>query len=66
MKDWYNSGTLAPWCVEEQWEIGIALGGKPLARVTGRTIAPGSLKRNPLWWTQNSTMGAETFRHYQE
>jgi hypothetical protein len=48
MKDWYNSGTLAPWCVEEQWEIGIALGGKALTRVTGRTSAPASLKRNPL------------------
>jgi len=33
MKDWYSSATLAPWCVEEQWEIGIALGGEALARV---------------------------------
>ena len=46
-------GKLAPWCVEEQWEIGIAPGGKAFVRVTGRTDAPASLKRNPLWWTRD-------------
>ena len=49
-----DSGTPAPWCVQEQWEIGIALGGKAFARVTGRTNAPAALKCNPLWWTQNT------------
>jgi hypothetical protein len=32
-----ESGTLAPWCVSEKWEIGIGLDGKAFARVTGRT-----------------------------
>jgi hypothetical protein len=45
-------GTLAPWCVQEQWEVGITAGGKAFALVTGRTNAPTSLKRNPLWWKE--------------
>jgi hypothetical protein len=35
-----ESGTLAPWCVSEKWEIGIGPDGKAFARVTGRTEIP--------------------------
>lgn len=45
--------TLPPWCAAEKWEL-FERDGKVWARVTGRQLAPASLKRNPLWWFRNS------------
>jgi hypothetical protein len=42
-----------PWNANEKWTFGTLPNGKRFARVTGRTLAPESLKSDPTWWLRN-------------
>lgn len=46
--------TVPPWCANEKWQVFQREDGQVWAQVTGRELAPRSLKLNPIWWSKNS------------